>query len=427
VATKIVRKFTDPQVRDLKPEAARYIVRGPDGLGVRVSPTGRKVWVYSYRLKGKPGLMNLGDAKTMNVADAKHEHSKALALKNAGISPAATAAMERAETLTAPTVRDLASDFIARYSKPRKRTWGEDQRLLEREVVDYFGDMLARDVRRRDVVALLDRIVARGAPIQANRTLAVLRKAYNWAISRDIVEANPCSQVSRPAKENERDRVLRGDELGKFVSCAFASEPKDVGHAVRLGLLTLLATGQRAGEVSAMEWQDVDLESAVWTIPASKAKNGLAHRVPLSPFAVSLLEEADRILRTRPRNKKIPRPDDGKPKSHVFPSTRGDRPMDVTALNHAIRRRREAWKIAEPFRAHDLRRTCATGIADLGFSRFVIGRILNHQETGVTRIYDRATYDAEKRQALDAWGAKLESLARGEEKPALAVVKGGKT
>jgi integrase len=424
VATKRARKFTDRQVRELKPEAQRYIVRGPDGLGVRVSPSGEKRWVYAYRHRGRPGLLKLGNASTMTVAEAKQKHAAAIKLLDDGESPAAVAKMKRRDTLKAPTVKELAAEFVARNDKPRRSTMQEYERMLNRDVVSYMGATPARKVQRRDVVAMLDQVKTRGAPIQANRVLAVTRAMFNWAIGACLVDTNPCWQVKAPSQENERDRALRGDELAKFVSCAIASEPKDVGHAVRLGMLTLLATGQRPGEVAAMEWQDVDMKGAVWTIPAGKAKNGLAHRVPLSPFAVSLLQEAERILRTRTKKKQAP--EDAKPKSHVFPSTRGDRPMDPTAINHAIRRRREAWKITEPFRAHDLRRTCATGVADLGFSRFVISLILNHAEAGITRVYDRGVRDAEKRQALCAWGLKLESLARGEEKPALAVVKGGK-
>lgn len=412
--TRTVKKFTDRGVRETKPEADRFIIHGPGGLGLRVSPTGRKAWIYTYRLHGKTGLVTLGDALDMTVDEAIEEHARARSIKNQGMSPAETGVAARKELLEAPTLADLASEYIERYAKPHKLTWKEDQRILDREVLPIFKGRLARDIKRPEIVALLDLIVARPAPIQANRVFAITRKMFNWAIGRSLLDHSPCDHVPRPAPENQRDRVLRGDELKAFVVGALAAKPAAIGTAIRLGMLFLLATAQRPGEVAAAEWSELDRDAGWWNIPGAKAKNGLAHRVPLNPFALDLLSEAGNKL---PRGK------------YIFQSTRGDRPLDNTSINQAIRRQRESWKITEPFHAHDLRRTAATGIAELGFSRFVIGRILNHVETGITRVYDRATYDAEKRQALDAWGAKLETLARRqpeEAAPVLAVVKGGR-
>lgn len=396
-----VQKFTDKAVAGLKPEAVRYFVRAPGGLCVRVSPTGRRTWLYSFKLRGRKGLVTLGDVADLSVADAMERHARAVQLRATGIDPARAAAEVKRERTEAPTVEDLARDFVRLYcigpdpANPNKRTWREDQRILSREILPAWGPRLAREIRRRDVIAALDEIVARGASIQANRTLAVVRRMFRWAVTRDIVQHSPCEAVERPAAESERDRVLRGEELERLLAGLTEATPATIGHAVRLALLFALYTAQRAGEVGGLRWAEVDLRGAWWTLPGARTKNGLAHRVPLSPPALAVLREAATYSAG---------------KEHVFPSTRGDRPLSDTSMNQALRRCRESWGIEEHFSPHDVRRSVATGLAELGFSRFVIGRILNHKEGGITRVYDRASYDREKRAALDRWAAHLEEI-----------------
>ena len=147
---------------------------------------------------------------------------------------------------------------------------------------------------------------------------------------------------------------------------------------------------------------------AVAPIPAAKAKNKLAHRVPLSPQALAVLNEAAAL-----------NPD----RKTVFPSPRGDAPMVETAVAHAVRRNlehftakgRELFKddefAVQPFSPHDLRRTAASLMTGAKTSRLVVSKILNHVERGVTKVYDRHSYDAEKREALNAWGRKVAGLA----------------
>jgi integrase len=156
-----------------------------------------------------------------------------------------------------------------------------------------------------------------------------------------------------------------------------------------------LLTAQRGGEVRVMRWDDVDLETGWWTIPAQVAKNGLAHRVPLSHAAHDLLRSLQGTAAS----------------PWVFPSPRlAQRPVKNV---HKPAGQLEAYA-GVSFAPHDLRRTAASHMASMGISRLVVGKILNHAEPGVTRVYDRHSYDAEKRQALEAWGRKVMALVTGE-------------
>jgi len=155
----------------------------------------------------------------------------------------------------------------------------------------------------------------------------------------------------------------------------------------------MLVTAQRRGEVLSTRWQDVD--GSWWTIPAELAKNGLAHRVPLSRQALTILER----LRKRANG------------PWVFPSPTTDRPIENP--QKAAERLRERSKVAD-LRLHDLRRTAASLMTGMGISRLTVKKILNHAERDVTAVYDRHSYDPEKRTALEAWGRRLEAIVSGK-------------
>ncbi|MEO5341618.1 MAG: site-specific integrase, partial [Magnetococcus sp. MYC-9] len=249
----------------------------------------------------------------------------------------------------------------------------------------------AKEITRRDVVGLLAGMMARGATVTTNRTLAVVRRMFNYAVEQSILEFSPCDHVRAPAKEQRRDRVLTVEELRAFwwgLDRARMSEP------VKVALRLLLVTAQRKGEVAAATWQEFGMEQGWWVIPADRAKNGMSHRVPLSRGALRLLEVA-RVHSDQ--------------SSYLFPSPRAEAPMGPTAIDHAVRRNLSDLGLQD-FTPHDLRRTAASMMTGQGIPRLVVSKILNHVESGITAVYDRYCYDDEKRQALERWWGHLEGI-----------------
>jgi integrase len=236
------------------------------------------------------------------------------------------------------------------------------------------------------VRSVLESIANRGAGIEANRTLALVRRIFNWGISVDLIERNPCTLIPRPAPEKMRSHVMSASDIRAFWT-ALEEERPLTAAALRLMLLT----AQRGGEVLGMRWADVDFSEGCWTIPEEGSKNGLPHRVPLSPPALALLEK-QRLL-------------SGK-STWVFPSASGLGPR--AGIQKAIQRLRR--RVGSDFRGHDLRRTAASNMASMGIPRLIIARILNHVETGVTAVYDRHSYDREKREALEVWARRLAEI-----------------
>jgi len=396
--------FTDRSVAALKPKTERYEKWEGGGFGIRVTPRGVKSWVFLYRFDDKNRRMTFGKYPAMPLADAHIKLAEAKKALGQGKDPGAELVTERWKERNADTVEGLAAEYIEKHAKRNKRTWQEDKRLLEVNVIPVLGRKKAHDVTRRDIIELLDGIVARNAPVAANRVLAVIRKMYNWAISRDIVEVNPCHMVKPPTKEAPRERVLTADELKSFWLGLEHVEAR-LANTSRLALRLILATAQRRGEITGAEW--CGFEADVWTIPPEKSKNGRAHRVPLSPLAKKLLKEikgkagGSRFLFPSPHRVSSP--------------GSADKPITPQSVSHAVRNNLDVLKVKD-VHPHDLRRTAATFMTSLGIPRLVVAKVLNHAETSVTAVYDRHGYDAEKRYALDTWGAELETIIKGKRK-----------
>jgi integrase len=355
------------------------------GFGLRVSAGGRKAWVAMYRRGNVKRRLTIGTYPALSLAEAREKAAVAHhAVQYSGADPAAAKKAERA----AETFAELAHDYIERHAKRHKRSWRKDLLILEKDALSRFGNHKAKDISRRDIITMLDEIVSRGAPIQANRTLEIVRKLFNWAVARDILDANPCYRVPKPSSENRSDRVLSEEEI-RVVWEALAAEVPLTAATFKMRLLT----AQRGAEVLAMRWDQIS--SGWWTIPAEIAKNGLAHRVPLSAPTLSLLEEV------RPL---------GMGSEWVFPGADGE--GHRVAIHKAHNRIRLLAGVS--FVPHDLRRTAASHMTSMGISRLVVSKVLNHVEAGITAVYDRHSYDAEKRAALDAWGRRVEEMLSGE-------------
>jgi integrase len=386
-------RFTDSKIKSIKPSESRKIVweGGETCLGVRVSPAGRKSFIFMYRYEGKARMMTIGQYPQLSLASARVDLAKAKKKLIEGIDPGKVLVQSKIADRSSPTVKDLVDEYIEKWAKPRKRSWKGDQRTLLKEVIPAWGKRKAKDITRRDVVLLLDGVTDRGAKIQANRTLAVIRKMFNFALGRSILETSPCVAIQAPAKENRRDRFLDENEIEAFW---FGLDKAGMSNEIKLILKFQLITGQRKGEVAGAEWKDFDLDKGWWTIPAAKAKNGIQQRVPLSSLAFEVLENIKLISENS---------------NWLFPSPRGNSHITGPAIDHAIRNNIDVFKI-DHFTPHDLRRTAASHMTSIGVSRLTVSKLLNHVEGGVTAIYDRNSYDDEKRQALEKWSRKLESI-----------------
>jgi len=286
--------------------------------------------------------------------------------------------------------------------------------ILNVEVVPRWKDRSVRELTRRDVRMVVERVAER-APIMANRVLALVRRMLNFAVDHDWIEANPAARVQKPGPENSRDRVLTHDELrrlwrvlshfptteqkpapGRKRAAGAKNDPLcPISSALAAALKVRLLTAQRGGEVARMRWADLDLDAGWWTIPGEHTKNGRTHRVALTADVMELIKA------------QLPENADKRGES-VFIGRGG-----ATVLDRAKKAPAEiARTIGIEFRGHDLRRTAATNMAAAGVPREHISRVLNHVEGGprATKVYDRYAYDAEKRVAVESWARRLSEI-----------------
>jgi integrase len=214
--------------------------------------------------------------------------------------------------------------------------------------------------------------------------------------------------VRAPAQEGRRDRVLSAEEIAAFWH---ALDIAKMAEGTKLVLKLQLVTAQRKGEIVSAAWEEIDLAEGWWTIPAEKAKNRIPHRVPLSPLALDLLQATQALSGDSP---------------WLFPSPRGNKPITPEAVDHALRRP-GLEALGFTFVPHDLRRTAASHMTSMGIPRLVVSKILNHVERGVTAVYDRHSYDQEKRQALETWAHKLKNILEGAGGKVIPMVRRVKT
>ncbi|MGH6670449.1 MAG: tyrosine-type recombinase/integrase [Xanthobacteraceae bacterium] len=372
------------------------------GFGLRVSGKGRRTWFVRYRIKGyqSKGCLTLGTYPILELADARGRARAALRLAEDGQNPAKPVQQIRKAELFC----DVAAAFMETFRR-HHRSGREKQRILDHDILPAIGATKTAGITRSDVRDMLAKVTERGSPIMANAVLSLTRRIFNWAISEEMggVNSNPCAHLAQPGKNVSRDRVLSPNET-KTLWHALDQTNANVPRKLALALKFQLVTAQRKGEVITAEWAEMELDKdPVWNIPAAKAKNGLAHRVPLSPLALGLLQEAKKFSRNSP---------------WVFPSARKlGYAVTPRAINKAFNAATAAITLAD-VRPHDLRRTAASQIASLGIPRFVVARILNHVEPGVTSIYDRYGYDREKREALNLWAQRLNETLNGQTEPA---------
>jgi integrase len=281
-----------------------------------------------------------------------------------------------------------------------RRSIKEIERIFNRHILPHFGDRIADTITRAEITRFIDEI-ARTSPVMARNVLAHLSSFYGWALPRlDSLPGNPCRDAGRPPAPKSRDRVLSDTELGILWN-VLDDEPAPFGPAIKL----LILTGQRRSEVFDADRSEFDQKARLWTIPRERAKNGVAHLVPLSDEALTIIEN-------------LPARDDS---DKLFPA-RGNGENGPSGFSKTIARIRaalekEAERPVPRWTLHDLRRTLATGLQRLGVRLEVTEAVLNHisgSRAGIVSVYQRHDYLNEKREALAAWAKEVARLARAQ-------------
>ena len=409
-------RLTERQIKSAKAVHSDIFLGDGRGLYLRARPvTNTKTWLYRYRnTLGKQTWLELGNYPALALHDARTKALQAKAERKNGLDPRAVREKVREDALTAlaagQTFQTVATEYYERVIAKRFRRPEQFKARLERDALPELGRKRLQDITRGDVSRTLNAIVDRGSRVMANRVLNDLKQVFRYAVSQGHIPHSPAELISRRdvgGKEESVSRALTLDEIEKVLRVLRAESIPDakrkISWQIRELVMLLLLTGQRVGETLLARWDHVDFKTKSWNIPPENTKIGRAHVVHLSAQSLALLRRL-------------------KPLSYesgwLFVSDkREEQPITVRAVNRAINRMFDADEVGRRleiphFSTHDLRRTVATRLADMGIQPHVIERLLNHAVAGVAGIYNRSEQLPERAEALQMWGKKIGVLCK---------------
>ncbi len=352
-------------------------------LALRVTANGVRSWVYFGRVHGRLKRATLGRYPVMTLAAARLKAGEVADAMRAGIDPAA--AKREARMAVRDSFAAVADEWLKR-DQAHNRSHDKVKRLIDKNVMPVWGERLITTITRRDAIELLDSVADRGVVAQARRVHAHLHRLFRWWVGRGIIEVNPITDLPKPGADVQRERVLSDGELAAVWKAA-----DKIGWPYGPAFQLLALTGARREEIGALRWSEIHGDRI--DLDGARTKNGQPHTIPLSGLALSILNGLPRVARSE----------------FVFTAT-GKAPLNDWS--------KAKKRLGGPpdWRTHDLRRTVATGLQRLGIGLQVVEAVLSHvgSRAGIVGVYQRHTFDAEKRAALEAWARHVEAIVSGK-------------
>jgi integrase len=385
------RALTSAAVTRIEPPKtgqADHFDRGYPGLALRVSYGGARTWAYFYRHGGKVRRMTLGRWPAMGLGEAREAWRAAREAVDKGENPA------HQRPADADAVASVVAEWIKR-DQGANRSVVSVERLFRRDVLPAWDERQIGTITRRDVVELIDAVADRGSVVMARRLHAHLHRLFRWSLGRGIIEHHPMMGLDKPGADVKRDRVLTDVEVATIWHAAErAGWP--FGPIVQL----LALTGCRRTEIGALRWSEIS-EGEI-RLGGDRTKNAEPRTIPLAHAATEIIAGLPRVAG-----------------AFVF-STTGKTAVSGWSKAKLLLDRAIADMSGGPlpdWHFHDLRRTVATGMQRLGFSLQVIEAVLGHtsgSRAGIVGIYQRHSFDTEKRVALEAWSREVVRIVGGE-------------
>lgn len=415
-----MKQWTDAKLKGEKPGKVRKQHNIGRGLYFIVEPWGAKYWRYRYKIGALESRMKIGDYPAMGLAAAEQVRNEKRteasgARRGECPPPALKVKAEIANRLKEPTVSDLADEWLLRKkvkqtAKPlSERTKKERRYCLDHDILPFIGAMKAVHVTHEHCRKVIDKVEDRGSIGQAVHVHKAMRAMFRYAVGRRYLSVSPMAGLDSPAPYVPKNRNLSDIELQAMFD---ALKESDISMPVRHCIEWQLLTASRPTEAREATWGEIDEDNATWTIPIERSKNRKPHIVHLSAAAMKVLEKARPL---RQKGKSAP----------LFPGRTEGKALSLLSVTRAIKRLLPAIEskvrklskddeaVLEVFTPHDLRRTAATLVTKLHFSRFIAGLLLNHTDQSVTGIYDQNDYEDEKRQAWRSLGERVAAIMAG--------------
>ncbi|HEV7277094.1 MAG TPA: tyrosine-type recombinase/integrase [Devosiaceae bacterium] len=402
--------LTQKAIDGLRPGAEPYRIADQRcaGLAVRVATNGIKTWDLAFRIRSTKCTkrISLGRVTDVTLEAARQRANQLTTAARAGRDLLEEERREKEVTERRLTIAELIAVYLRRRVDGRLRTAREIGRRLRRTLESRMSDF-AGELRRRDIRELLDEVADRGLEREAEKRRQTVGAMFRWAVSQDIIETDPTAGLTAYDPGTPGDRVLSAEEIAPLWSWLLSSlVSPDISFILRLQLLT----GARCGEVSGLRAEEVDQENWIWTLPAERSKNKRSRSTPLLGECRSILQSRLAQVNRGP----------------LFVTESG-KAMQSVNVGQYLCYRKSRLPIAK-FTTHDLRRTVATGLVDMGFSLDIVAAVIGHEAGGrntqtLVRHYVRTDLVARKIPVLSAWDKTIADAATGRVTPRVAMLR----
>ncbi|MCB4379378.1 tyrosine-type recombinase/integrase [Synechococcus sp. MU1644] len=393
--------LSDVQIRNLKPREKPYKVSDFEGLFLLVTPAGSKLWNVKYRLYGKEKKLSLGAYPAISLAQARKLKEEARAKIALGIDPSEAKQAAKRETREAQshTFEKIGDAFLEKQRKEGKTKATLDKTSYHLKLANAdFGSKPIVEITAPMILTCLRKVEAKGNYETAHRLRARIGSVFRFAVASGIAETDPTYALKdaliRPSRKH-RAAITDPAKLGALMT---AIDGFDGQATTRIALQLLALLAQRPGEIRQAKWQEIDIETKIWSIPAAKMKMRRDHNVPLPKQAVELLTELREISGEA---------------EYLFPSLRSwHRPMSDNTLNAALRRMGYS---GEEMTAHGFRASFSTLANESGqWNPDAIEAALAHVERNeVRKAYNRGLYWDERVELAQWWAGFLNDLKAG--------------
>ena len=406
--------LTDMQLKALKPTGKIYKVADQQGLYVAITRTGTVSFRFDYRINGrretlvigqydsslgarKPrGLEELDYGMSLTLAEARLLLTRAHRSVEQGKSPSRAKVEKRVEAAEALTFGRWAEKYFAEASLAES-TRAMRKSVYDRNLAAEFGRLKLEEITSVRLMARCEKIKERGAVAPAVHAREIVLQVFRFIQARGLKIENPAEAI-RPSAIGTfkaRDRALSPTEIHVFFN---ALEQTATMSTLRLAVKFMLLSLVRKSEFIEATWDEVNFETAIWTIPKERMKAGRPHNVYLSQQALDILVAFKTCFGAS---------------SYLHPGRYETKlPISAATLNRVIdatvKLIRESGEDFEPFTVHDLRRTASTVLHEVGFNSDWIEKCLAHEQRGVRAIYNKAEYAEQRRTMLQTWADMLD-------------------
>ena len=360
--------------KKLKPEEKTHRMTEGNGFYIRVTPQGKKAWLYRYHYAGKDQTVTLGYYPAMTLSLARTACQELFDLWQSGIDPKAHVA-KLAEAKT-DTVKKLVEGWYTNYILKERKQPQQIKQLIDADIISLLGDVELAKLSPALVTTALDKIVKRGSPVHANKVLAALKQAFSYGVRRGALTENPALLLQARdigGIEKPRDRHLTTDEI-KTLLWFLDNDKNRMSIQTKNAIKIILYTGIRTGELRLATWVEIDYQNSLWTIPKENTKQGEVMRIHLTDPVKAMFRDLQAVSTSK----------------YVLSAKKGE-PLSPKALPRTINSIQDRVDI-------------------LHLDPVVIEKCLGHKMPKIMATYNKNEMLPQRRDALNEWAQYLENL-----------------